>query len=116
VVEREIELRELRPREPAGLSSIVSPARRLADRFRVVEDAHRMSAGVAIGIGVDAENLSDPHLDPGLLVCLARARLFRRLSPFAEAAGERPAAHERRTPAAHEQDPPAWIFDPRIDR
>jgi hypothetical protein len=116
VVEREIELRELRGPKPTRLGGVVSSARRPADRSRVVEDAHRMSAGIAIGIGVDTQDLPDPHLDPGLFARLARARLFRRFSPFAEAAGKCPAALERRTPAAYEQDPPAWIFDPRIDR
>ncbi len=62
-----------------------------------------MSARVALGVGVDADQSEAAGLDAGLLHKLAAAGVLDRLAHVDEAAGERVAAFERRVAAANEK-------------
>jgi len=86
VVEREIEPPELLSGEPTRVRGVVASADGPTDRRRIVEDADGRAARVALRIGINAEDGTDPRPDAGLLLDFARAGGFRRLARLAEPA------------------------------
>lgn len=114
MVEGEIELLDLPPREPPGLRGVVASARVAPDRSRFVENRNGVAAGVALRVRVDPEEPPDADFDPRLLGDLASATLLGRLARVAEAARERPPTPEGRTPASDEKEATAAVADPGV--
>jgi hypothetical protein len=86
VVECELESPELLSGEPTRVRGVVASADGPTDRRRFVENADGRAARIALRIGINAEDGTDPRADAGLLFDFARAAGFRRLAELAEPA------------------------------
>jgi hypothetical protein len=114
VVERVVQAFELARREPLRLGGVVATFGATADRRGLVENRDVVAPRIAVRRGVDAEELSDAHLEPRLLERLARAAVLRPFLPVQKAAWQSPAALERRPSPPDEQEPSALVHDPGV--
>lgn len=87
MIECEVETEELGRREPPGIGRVVPASDSAPDRCGKVQNADRMTAGVAPGIRVNPGEVADLHPDASLFPRLARACALGRLAPLTESAG-----------------------------
>src|SRR5258708_5348898 len=88
MIERQRRRRRARIEEPHRLR--VVGGTRLSTRTRDVYDSYRLSARIAIGPRIDAEQCANFDIKRNFLARLANRRLFDGLAEINEAAGNRP--------------------------
>ena len=109
---RDLEIRQLRLRDPTNAARIIGRAKFAASRAAQVIHQHVMILGPARRIAHDPfknfHQTNDLNLEPRLFADLAPRRILKALASFHDATRQRPPAFERFMAALDKQDPIAF--------